>query len=90
MQAAIYGIEGLALKGDERAFLRDAEPAGFILFRRNCESPDQLPRLTDSLRGLSGRDDVPILIDQEGGRVARMRPPVWSVSSRRCWRWSAG
>ena len=77
MQAAIYGIEGLALSDDERRFLCDADPAGFILFRRNCENQDQLLRLTDSLREISGRDDVPILIDQEGGRVARMRPPEW-------------
>src|SRR5689334_25058349 len=77
MQAAIYGLEGFALKDDERAFFRDAEPAGFILFKRNCDSPDQVLALTDSLRALSGRDDVPILIDQEGGRVARMRPPEW-------------
>ena len=77
MQAAIYGLAGLALTEDERSFFGDAEPAGFILFRRNCESQDQLRRLTDSLRSLSGRDDVPILIDQEGGRVARMRPPEW-------------
>jgi beta-N-acetylhexosaminidase len=77
MQAAIYGIEALELTADERQFFRDAEPAGYILFRRNCENQDQLLRLTDSLREISGRDDVPILIDQEGGRVARMRPPEW-------------
>lgn len=77
MQAAIYGLEALALSEDERSFFRDAEPAGFILFKRNCENPEQLRRLTDSLRELSGRDDVPILIDQEGGRVARLRPPDW-------------
>ena len=77
MQAAIYGLEGFALTDEERGFFRDAEPAGFILFRRNCENQDQLLRLTDSLRALCGRDDVPILIDQEGGRVARMRPPEW-------------
>jgi beta-N-acetylhexosaminidase len=77
MQAAIYGLEGFALNDDERAFFRDADPAGFILFKRNCENQDQLLRLTDSLRSLSGRDDVPILIDQEGGRVARMKPPEW-------------
>ena len=77
MQAAIYGLEGLVLKEDERAFFLDAEPAGFILFRRNCENQEQLLRLTDSLRSIAGRDDVPILIDQEGGRVARMRPPEW-------------
>jgi beta-N-acetylhexosaminidase len=77
VQAAIYGFEGLALTDAERGLFGEAEPAGFILFRRNCESQDQLLRLTDSLRALSGRDDVPILIDQEGGRVARMRPPEW-------------
>jgi beta-N-acetylhexosaminidase len=77
MKAAIYGLEGFELKADERDFFRDADAAGFILFRRNCENQDQLLRLTDSLRSISGRDDVPILIDQEGGRVARMRPPEW-------------
>jgi beta-N-acetylhexosaminidase len=77
MQAAIYGLEGFTLTDEERSFFIDAEPAGFILFRRNCENQQQLLRLTDSLRALSGRDDVPILIDQEGGRVARMRPPEW-------------
>jgi beta-N-acetylhexosaminidase len=77
MQAAIYGLEALSLTEDERSFFRDAEPVGFILFKRNCENPEQLRRLTDSLREISGRDDVPILIDQEGGRVARMRPPEW-------------
>ena len=77
MQAAIYGPEGLELTREEKRFFRDAEPAGFILFRRNCADPEQLLRLTDSLRELTGRTDLPILIDQEGGRVARMRPPVW-------------
>jgi beta-N-acetylhexosaminidase len=77
MQAAIYGFEGLALTRDEVRFFKDSDPAGFILFRRNCEDEVQLRRLTDSLRDLTGRPDVPILIDQEGGRVARMRPPVW-------------
>jgi beta-N-acetylhexosaminidase len=77
MQAAIYAPLGFELTADERAFFRDAEPAAIILFRRNCESQEQLLRLTDSLRDLTGRNDLPILIDQEGGRVARMRPPVW-------------
>jgi beta-N-acetylhexosaminidase len=77
MQAAIYAPEGLELSRDEQRFFRDAEPAAFILFRRNCETPEQLQRLTDSLRDLTGRPDLPILIDQEGGRVARMRPPEW-------------
>ena len=77
MQAAIYGFSGLALTDHERAFFRDCDPAGYIVFARNCANREQLRALTDDLRSLSGRDDVPILIDQEGGRVARMRPPEW-------------
>jgi beta-N-acetylhexosaminidase len=77
MQAAIYGLAGLALTGEERAFFRDADPAGYILFARNCSDPEQLKALTASLRDLHGRGDLPILIDQEGGRVMRMRPPAW-------------
>jgi beta-N-acetylhexosaminidase len=77
MLPAIYGFEGPELTESERDFFRDSDPAGFILFKRNCETRDQLRRLTDSLRQLTGRPDVPILIDQEGGRVARMKPPEW-------------
>ena len=77
MRAAIYGFAGTELTADERAFFRDADAAGYIIFRRNCEDQAQLLRLTDELRDISGRGDVPILIDQEGGRVMRMRPPVW-------------
>ena len=77
MQAAIYGLSGPALTDDERAFFRDSNPAGYILFKRNCVDSAQLKALTASLRELSGRDDLPILIDQEGGRVARMQPPEW-------------
>ena len=77
MQAAIYGLSGSELTGDERAFFSGADAAGYILFKRNCETPEHVLRLTDSLRDISGRADVPILIDQEGGRVARMQPPVW-------------
>ena len=77
MQAAIYGLSGPVLTDDERAFFAHCDPAGYILFRRNCEDPAQLRALTDSLRDLSGRSDLPILIDQEGGRVARLRPPSW-------------
>jgi len=77
MQPAIYGLAGEQLTEDERAFFRDADPAGYILFARNCVGREQLRSLTDDLRSLSGRDDVPILIDQEGGRVARMKPPLW-------------
>lgn len=77
MRAAIYGLGGLELTADERQFFKDSDPAGFVLFKRNCGNQGQLLRLTDSLRSLSGRDDVLIMIDQEGGRVARMRPPEW-------------
>ena len=77
MQAAVYGLAGLEITPDERAFFRDADPAGFILFKRNCETEAQVLALTDGLRELCGRPDVPILIDQEGGRVARMKPPEW-------------
>jgi beta-N-acetylhexosaminidase len=77
MQAAIYGVEAFELTNSERDFFRDAEPAGFILFKRNCGTRDQVLRLTDSFRDLTGRADLPILIDQEGGRVARMKPPEW-------------
>jgi beta-N-acetylhexosaminidase len=77
MQAAIYGLEGLALTDDERSFFSEADAAGFIMFKRNCDTREQVRALTDSLRNLTGRDDLPILIDQEGGRVARMKPPEW-------------
>ena len=77
MIPAIFGLSGLALTDDERAFFRDSDPAGYILFGRNIENREQLRRLTDELRGLDGRDNLPILIDQEGGRVARMKSPEW-------------
>ena len=62
---------------EERDFFRDARPAGYILFKRNIEIQATVASLTDALRDLEGHDEVPILIDQEGGRVARMRPPEW-------------
>jgi beta-N-acetylhexosaminidase len=77
MQAAIYGLSGPELLAEEADFFRDARPAGYILFKRNIVSREQLRSLTDALRDLEGHDNVPILIDQEGGRVARMRPPEW-------------
>jgi beta-N-acetylhexosaminidase len=77
MQAAIYGLAGERLSAEELAFFRDADPAGYILFRRNCVDRAQLRALTDDLRAIHGRPDLPILIDQEGGRVARMKPPAW-------------
>ena len=77
MKPVIFGLSGPVLTPDERPFFADSDPAGFILFKRNCETRAQMRALTDSLRDLTGRDDVPILIDQEGGRVARMQPPEW-------------
>jgi beta-N-acetylhexosaminidase len=77
MKPVIYGLSGLALTDDERAFYKDADPCGYILFKRNVQDRAQLRALTDSVRELSGRDDVPILIDQEGGRVQRLGPPEW-------------
>jgi beta-N-acetylhexosaminidase len=77
MKPVIFGLSGPALTSDEAAFFGDADPVGYILFKRNIETRGQLRALTDSLRDLSGRDDVPILIDQEGGPVARMGPPEW-------------
>lgn len=74
--AAILGCAGAQLGADERAFFREAAPWGFILFGRNVETPDQLRRLTAELRAAVGRDCV-ILIDQEGGRVQRLRAPYW-------------
>ena len=74
---AIFGCAGLKLTADERAFFRDADPLGFILFARNIKDPAQVIALTSELRRVVGREAAPILIDQEGGRVARLRPPHW-------------
>ncbi len=74
--AAIFGCEGLVLTPEEAAFYRDCDPCGFILFARNVDSPEQLRRLTADLRAAVGRD-APILVDQEGGRVQRLRAPHW-------------
>ena len=77
MLPVIFGLSGPRLTADEAAFFNDANPAGYILFARNIDDPGQLRALTDSLRDLAGRDDLPILIDQEGGRIARLGPPHW-------------
>ena len=77
MKAAIFGCAGTVLTADERAFFRDADPLGFILFARNIETPEQARRLTDEMRSCVARAEAPVLIDQEGGRVARLRPPHW-------------
>ncbi|MEH6828151.1 glycoside hydrolase family 3 N-terminal domain-containing protein, partial [Parasphingorhabdus sp.] len=77
MTPAVFGISGLSLTTAEKAFFRESDPAGYIIFGRNIESKLQLRALTDELRALHGRDDLAILIDQEGGRVARMQQPIW-------------
>jgi beta-N-acetylhexosaminidase len=73
----IFGLAGPVMSPDEQAFFRDVNPAGYILFARNIETPAQLRALTDALRELRGDDQLPILIDQEGGRVARLGAPHW-------------
>jgi beta-N-acetylhexosaminidase len=77
MIPAFLGLAGPQLGEAERSFFRAADPAGYILFKRNCVDRAQVRALTDDLRALSGRNDLPILIDQEGGRVQRMGPPEW-------------
>jgi beta-N-acetylhexosaminidase len=74
--AVIFGCAGQVLGPDEARFFREADPLGFILFARNVEDPDQLRRLTGDLRASVGRD-APVLVDQEGGRVQRLRAPHW-------------
>ena len=75
-RAFIAGCLGTSLNPDERAFFREARPWGFILFRRNTQSPEQVAALTADLRETVGWH-APVLIDQEGGRVQRMGPPHW-------------
>lgn len=76
VRAAIYGCGGLRLSDAERSFFEEAEPWGFIIFARNIDNPAQVAALTTEMREITGRE-VPVLIDQEGGRVARFRPPHW-------------
>ncbi|RKF21273.1 beta-N-acetylhexosaminidase [Altericroceibacterium spongiae] len=77
MTPAIFGLSGPVLTDDERAFFRESDPAGYVLFGRNVENRTRLRALTDSLRDIHGRERLFISIDQEGGRVARMKPPEW-------------
>jgi beta-N-acetylhexosaminidase len=77
MGAFISGCAGLQLTEDERAFFRDSQPWGLILFKRNVDSPDQVKALTVDFRDIVGRRNAPVLIDQEGGRVQRLGPPHW-------------
>lgn len=77
VRAVIFGCDGHELNAEEAQFFREAKPWGFILFKRNCGSPDQVRKLTRALRDCVGRKDAPILIDQEGGRVQRLRGEHW-------------
>ena len=74
--AMICGCSGLTLTPEEIAFIREAQPWGFILFKRNVADREQLRALTSAFRNLVGRDNAPVLIDQEGGRVQRLAAPV--------------
>ncbi len=77
-RAIIFGMSGPTLTPEEKQFFEYIQPAGFILFDRNCVSPQQIIDLTTELRSLTERPDMPILIDQEGGRVNRLHPPIWN------------
>ena len=76
-RAFITGVSGTELNAVERSFIRAERPWGFILFKRNIDTPAQVIQLINELRKESGRPDAPILIDQEGGRVQRLGPPHW-------------
>jgi beta-N-acetylhexosaminidase len=76
-RAAIVGIADTRLRPEERRLIAAHDPLGFILFARNCRTPDQVGALVADLRATVGRDDALVLLDQEGGRVARLRPPHW-------------
>lgn len=79
-RAVIFGVGGSALSEEERRFFIDANPLGFILFARNCEDAGQVRALVDELKATVGRADAPVLIDQEGGRVQRLKPPRWRAA----------
>jgi beta-N-acetylhexosaminidase len=76
-RAVVLGCAGERLTADERRFFAEADPIGFVLFRRNCKDPDQVRALVVEMRDAVGRADAPVLIDQEGGRVQRLQPPHW-------------
>ncbi len=77
LAAGIFGLSALTLSDEEKRFFEKTNPLGFILFARNCDTPQQVKALIADLRALLGRSDVLVLIDQEGGRVARLKPPHW-------------
>ena len=76
-RAVVFGCQGESLSIEEAHFFREANPLGFILFARNCVEPVQVAALVASLRETVDREDAPVMIDQEGGRVARLKPPHW-------------
>src|SRR6202142_1141633 len=75
-RAFITGLSGLTVSANERAFLREAQPWGLIIFKRNVNTPQQVAELTSSFRDAIGRA-APVLVDQEGGRVQGLGPPHW-------------
>jgi beta-N-acetylhexosaminidase len=79
-RAVIFGCAGIDLADQEWRFFADSRPLGLILFERNCETPDQVRALVRSFRHAVGREDAPVLIDQEGGRVVRLKPPHWRAA----------
>lgn len=76
-KAVFFGCSGLELTPNEIAFFKKTQPAGFILFARNCDSPQQIKALVQSLKACVNHNNIPILIDQEGGRVQRLTAPYW-------------
>ena len=76
-RAVVLGCAGERLTLEERRFFAEADPLGFVLFRRNCTNRDQLQALIEEMRACVGRADAPVLVDQEGGRVQRLRQPEW-------------
>jgi beta-N-acetylhexosaminidase len=79
-KAVIFGCQTTQLLPEEKSFFQRTNPLGFILFARNCETVTQIQQLTHDLRQTVGRPDAPILIDQEGGRIARLTPPYWRAA----------
>ena len=75
--SGIFGVSGTKLTKEEKELFQRINPYGFILFARNCETPQQVSALVEELKSVSARARVPVLIDQEGGRVARLKPPHW-------------
>src|SRR5712675_2654672 len=78
-RAFITGVSGPKLSAAEREFIRAERPWGFILFKRNIETPSQVISLVQELHKTAGDPEAPVLVDQEGGRVQRLGPPHWPV-----------